>query len=240
MRPNPQGGRGASGEQSAQGIADRGEIARGLKMIRRWRARNHAEREFERQALAYLEGLYNFAMMLTRDRTEAEDLVQETYLRAFRGAARRLPTGDVKAWLFTIMRNIWINDRRRKARRPDTEHLETEEEEGASGQRILADERHRPDVLHEQNVLGAEIREAIESLPAVYREVIVLRFLEGFSYSQIAAIVGRPAGTVMSRLSRARAELRRRLSAHGAASLHPPHGDHEGDEKAFGAGEPYG
>ncbi len=209
-------------------------------MIRRWRARNHAEREFERQALAYLEGLYNFAMTLTRDRTEAEDLVQETYFRAFRGAAQRLPTGDVKAWLFTIMRNIWINDRRRKARRPDTEHLEAEEEEFASDQMILADERHRPDVLHERNALGEEIREAIESLPAVYREIIVLRFLEGFSYSQIAAIVGCPAGTVMSRLSRARAELRRRLSAHRVASENPPRGDREGEEKSFRAREPYG
>jgi len=190
-------------------------------MIRRWRARNHAEREFERQALAYLEGLYNFAMALTRDPTEAEDLVQETYFRAFRGAAQKLPTGDVKAWLFTILRNISINERRRTRRQPDTEELDAEEEDGGSGWRTLADERHRPDVVHEQNALGQEIRRAIESLPAVYREVIVLRFLEGFSYSQIAAIIGCPAGTVMSRISRARAELRKRLTPYRESAASP-------------------
>ncbi len=211
-------------------------------MIRRWRARNHAEREFERQALAYLEGLYNFAMALTRDRTEAEDLVQETYLRAFRGAAQKLPTGDVRAWLFTIMRNIWINDRRRKRRQPDTEELNAEEEDEGIGWRLLADERHRPDVVHEQNALGQEIRRAIESLPTVYREVIVLRFLEGFSYSQIAAIIGCPAGTVMSRISRARAELRKQLTLY-RESVASPSSDTEG-RTASGrireAGETYG
>jgi len=190
-------------------------------MIRRWRARNHAEREFERQALAYVEGLYNFAMALTRDRTEAEDLVQETYLRAFRGAAQKLPTGDVKAWLFTIMRNIWINDRRRKRRQPETEELDADEEDGGIGRRPLADDRHRPDVLHEQQALGQAIRQAIESLPDIYREVIVLRFLEGFSYNQIATIIGCPAGTVMSRLSRARTELRKRLNHYRESAASP-------------------
>jgi len=211
-------------------------------MIRRWRARNHAEREFERQALAYLEGLYNFAMALTRDRTEAEDLVQETYLRAFRGAAQKLPTGDVRAWLFTIMRNIWINDRRRKRRQPDTEELNAEEEDEGIGWRLLADERHRPDVVHEQNALGQEIRRAIESLPTVYREVIVLRFLEGFSYSQIAAIIGCPAGTVMSRISRARAELRKQLTLY-RESVASPSSDTEGctaSGRIREAGETYG
>lgn len=193
-------------------------------MIRRWRARNHAEREFERQALASLEGLYNFARVLTRDHTEAEDLVQETYLRAFRGAAQKLPTGDVRAWLFTIMRNIWINDRRRRARRPDTEELDAEGEDFGFSSVALADERNRPDLLHERSALGQKIREAIESLPAVYREVIVLRFLEDFSYSQIATIIGCPAGTVMSRLSRARAALRKRLEQDmpGKSATSPP------------------
>jgi|DewCreStandDraft_1066081.scaffolds.fasta_scaffold01493_3 RNA polymerase sigma-70 factor (ECF subfamily) len=202
-------------------------------MIRRWRARNHAEREFERQALAYLDGLYNFAMALTRDRTEAEDLVQETYFRAFRGAAQRLPTGDVKAWLFTIMRHIWINDRRRRARQPDAEGLEAGEEESGSSGTVMADDRHRPDLLHEQNALGEAIRRAIESLPEVYREVIVLRFLEGFSYSQIAAILGCPAGTVMSRISRARAELRKRLSpyVYGECAANPPHAGAGGERE---------
>ncbi|MCS6816729.1 MAG: sigma-70 family RNA polymerase sigma factor [Blastocatellia bacterium] len=209
-------------------------------MIRRWRAQNHAEREFERQALEYLEGLYNFAMALTRDRTEAEDLVQETYLRAFRGAAQRLPTGDVKAWLFTIMRNIWINDQRRKRRQQDTEELDVKEEDEGMRGRPLADERHRPDVMHEQRSLGQEIRHAIESLPAVYREVIVLRFLEGFSYSQIAAIIGCPAGTVMSRISRARAELRKRLNHHVVGTVNVPKEEgHTASKRIRGAGEAY-
>jgi RNA polymerase sigma-70 factor (ECF subfamily) len=209
-------------------------------MIRRWRARNHAEREFERQALAYLEGLYSFAMALTRDRTEAEDLVQETYLRAFRGAAQKLPTGDIKAWLFTIMRNIWINDRRRKRRRPETEEWDAGEDE--TGWHTLADDRQRPDLVHEQTVLGREIRQAIESLPEVYREVIVLRFLEGFSYSQIATIIGCPAGTVMSRISRARAELRKRLNHHreSAASPSSEAGERPTSGRIREAGEGYG
>lgn len=167
---------------------------------------------FEQAALEHLDALYGFAMSLARNPAEAEDLVQETYLRGIRAARLAAPTGDVKAWLFTILRNIWINERRRRAHGPEFLPMESVVQASEGPAEWMADETGRPDALLDRQLLREEIRAAIESLPEGFREVIVLRCIEGFSYSQIAQILDCPAGTVMSRLSRARAELRCCLS----------------------------
>jgi RNA polymerase sigma-70 factor (ECF subfamily) len=170
------------------------------------------QKEFEQAALAHLESLYGYAMSLVRNPTEAEDLVQETYLRGVQAARHARPTGDLKPWLFTILRNLWINQWRRRTRGPEFVPVEAGELSSAEQAEWIADESHRPDALLEQRLLREQIRAAIEGLPEAFREVIVLRYIEGFSYSQIAQILGCPAGTVMSRISRARAELRHYLS----------------------------
>jgi RNA polymerase sigma-70 factor (ECF subfamily) len=170
------------------------------------------QKAFEQAALEYLEALYGFALSLARHATEAEDLVQETYLRGLRAARLSQPTGDLKAWLFTILRNIWINQRRRHAHGPEFLQMECDVPPATAPLDWLADDAHRPDALLERRLMRDELRAAIESLAEGFREVIVLRYIEGFSYSQIAQILDCPAGTVMSRISRARAELRRRLS----------------------------
>lgn len=169
-------------------------------------------KEFERAALEHVDALYGFAMSLARNSTDAEDLVQETYLRAIRAASQTKPTGDLKAWLFTILRHLWINQRRRQMQGP--EFVAVEDVSSPSGEEAewMNAEADRPDVGLERRLLREEIRAAIERLPERFREVIVLRCIEGFSYNQIAQILECPAGTVMSRLSRARAELRRSLS----------------------------
>jgi RNA polymerase sigma-70 factor (ECF subfamily) len=169
-------------------------------------------KEFERAALEHLDALYGFALSLARNSTDAEDLVQEAYLRGIRAARQTRPTGDLKAWLFTILRNIWINERRRQARGPEFLAVDSVLQSSEEKTEWMSDEADRPDVRLERRLLREQIRAAIERLPESFREVIMLRCIEGFSYNQIAQILDCPAGTVMSRLNRARSELRRYLS----------------------------
>lgn len=147
-------------------------------------------------------------MSLTRNPTEAEDLVQEACLRAIKGLTQNGVKSDPKVWLFTILRNIWINQWRRRTKGPEFILLGKTRGDGGSLQEWLSDERERPEDHFDRNVVSGNIRLAISGLPEVFREVVVLRYFEGFSYRQIASILGCPAGTVMSRLNRARAELR--------------------------------
>jgi RNA polymerase sigma-70 factor (ECF subfamily) len=147
-------------------------------------------------------------MSLTRNPTDAEDLVQEACLRAIKGLTQNGIRSDPKVWLFTILRNVWINQWRRRARGPEFILLEKGRADGGPLQEWLSDEEERPEDHFDRNVVSGKIRLAISGLPEVFREVVVLRYFEGFSYRQIASILGCPAGTVMSRLNRARAELR--------------------------------
>jgi len=173
---------------------------------------NHRQKGFEQAALEHLDALYGYAMSLVRNPVDADDLVQETYLRGVQAAREKTPEGHFKAWLFTILRNIWINQWRRQHHGPEFVQIGSVQELPEHADQWAADEMHRPDALMERQLLRDEIVRAIESLPDVYREAIVLRYIEGFSYNEIAEILQCPAGTVMSRISRARAELRRRLS----------------------------
>lgn len=172
------------------------------------RFRKTASANSEHAILDNLSALYGFAMTLTRDRTDAEDLVQEACLRAIKGMTHTAIKSDPKVWLFTILRNVWINEWRRRANGPEFILLGKHRIDGGPLQPWLSDERERPEDHFERNVTSGKIRLAISGLPEMFREVVVLRYFEGFSYRQIASILGCPAGTVMSRLNRARAELR--------------------------------
>ena len=166
--------------------------------------------DFKQAALEHIDALYGFAIMLTRNPTEAQDLVQETYLRAVRAFGSLAADSNLKSWLFTIMRNAWLNELRHSRSGPRFVEIDRQEEEGRMRwfDHLSAD----PYVLLVRKLEREEVRAAIESLPAPYREVVVLRDIEGFSYQQIAGILGCPAGTVMSRLGRAREKLRQSLS----------------------------
>ncbi len=163
---------------------------------------------FRQTALEHLDALYGFAMALTRNRTEAEDLVQETYLRAMRAFGQLMPDSNLKGWMFAIMRNLWLNQIRHTRSGPQFVDLDDEAEEQANW---LDAQLSDPYAVYVRKVERAEVRAAIDSLPRLHREVVVLRDLEGFSYQQIATILGCPAGTVMSRLGRAREKLRELL-----------------------------
>jgi RNA polymerase sigma-70 factor, ECF subfamily len=159
---------------------------------------------FCQAALAHIDALYGYALTLTRDATEAEDLVQETYLRATSAANQPQPNSNLKAWLFVIMRNAWLNQLRHNQSGPRFVELETNEQpEDAGG---------NPHVVYLRKLEREQVRAAIEKLPDAYREIVVLRDIEGFTYQEIALVLDCPAGTVMSRLGRARAKLRASLA----------------------------
>ena len=159
---------------------------------------------FSQAALAHLDALYGYAMTLTRDSTQAEDLVQETYLRATSAANQPPVSSNLKAWLFVIMRNAWLNQVRHNQSGPRFVELETNDQSDEA--------RDNPHVVYLRKLEREQVRDAIEKLPEAYREIVVLRDIEGFTYQEIAMVLECPAGTVMSRLGRARAKLRDSLS----------------------------
>ena len=163
---------------------------------------------FSQTALEHLDSLYGYALILTRDQTAAEDMVQETYLRAVRAFGQLTPNSNLKSWLFVIMRNAWLNQLRHTRSGPRFVELD-DEEVGYVHHNDRANED--PHVVYLRKLEQEQIRVAISDLPELYREIIVLRDLEGFSYQEIATMLSCPAGTVMSRLGRARAKLRRAL-----------------------------
>ena len=160
---------------------------------------------FGQAALEHIDALFGYAMTLTRNTTEAEDLVQETYVRAARAVNRPDSSANVKAWLFVIMRNAWLNQVRHENAGPLFVDLDSNE-----SKRETLDNPH---VVYLRKLEREQVREAIESLPDAYREIVVLRDIEGFTYQEIATVLDCPAGTVMSRLGRARGRLRKLLSA---------------------------
>jgi len=169
---------------------------------------------FTAQAMEYMPSLYSAALRMTRNPADAEDLVQETYLRAYRGFGSFEQGTNLKAWLYRILTNTFINRYRAAKRRPDETDLEEVEDlylyrrlgglEGARASRSAEDELL--DLLTE-----SEVREALESLPEQFRMAVLLADVEGFSYKEIAEILDIPIGTVMSRLHRGRRTLQKRL-----------------------------
>jgi RNA polymerase sigma factor (sigma-70 family) len=164
---------------------------------------------FRKTALCHLDEAYNLARWLTRDRHDAEDIVQEACLRALRGFGN-FRGEDGRAWLLTIVRNTcytWMKRRRNQDAQMDADgDVETRESE-----------EPEPHLAVSLMIETEQLRSAIEELPPEFREVVVLKDLQGLSYRQIAQIVEIPIGTVMSRLSRGRQRLTHRLSVQKGA-----------------------
>jgi RNA polymerase sigma-70 factor (ECF subfamily) len=175
---------------------------------RRARERNR----FDIEAMPHLDAAYRFALSMTRDAAEADDLVQETFLKALRSFDTFTEGTNCKAWLFRILRNTWINRLRSGSREVMTdEAMEAIQDASLAGW----DDRAFYRTPHESSVLRAtrdEILAALQSLPGDFRQAVVLSDVEGMSYKEIADVMGTPIGTVMSRLYRGRRLMRRRLA----------------------------
>src|SRR5690606_37477672 len=168
----------------------------------------------EQQALEHIDALYRTALRMTRNEADAEDLVQETYLRAFRSLHQFTEGTNLRAWLFRIMTNAYINEYRRRQRRPSKASLDDLEEFYLYDH--LIESGVQPSVERPEDIVLSQLSvdsviNAIEDLPEEFRQVVLLADVEGFSYREIASIVDIPMGTVMSRLYRARRRLQRTL-----------------------------
>lgn len=170
--------------------------------------------DFQEEALVHMDALYRFARRLTGNDTDAEDLLQECYLRAYRFWEKYERGTNCKAWLFRIMRNLAINRIKARARRPDQTSLDDTEEwllyNRLQDQRTT--EADSPEKVFFERNWSPEIRRALEQLPDEFREPLLLCDVEGFSYQEIADLLDVPIGTVRSRLSRSRRRLQKLLA----------------------------
>jgi RNA polymerase sigma-70 factor (ECF subfamily) len=170
---------------------------------------------FEDEALAQADALYRTALRATRNPAEAEDLVQDTYLKAFRAAGRFEPGTNLRAWLFTILMNTLRNRRRDLGRDPVEVAGDVVDRAEVPAARAAS-----PEDLLLRAALAPELRAALDQLPEAFREAVWLRDVEEFTYAEIAAMLAVPLGTVMSRISRGRRQLFERLTE-GQARLQP-------------------
>ena len=168
--------------------------------------------EFEAMALEHLDSLYSTAMRMTRNRADAEDLVQDTYLKAFRFFDQFKIGTNFKAWLFKILKNTYINKFRKQSKQPqavDFDDVEMFYDQLSQDQVIKFSTSPDEEVFN--NFLAQDVRKAIEELPSEFKMAVILSDIEGFSYKEVAEIIGRPVGTVMSRLYRGRKLLQKLL-----------------------------
>lgn len=169
---------------------------------------------FEAAALSHLDSLYGAALRLTRQPADAEDLVQETYLKAFRASDSFAPGTNLKAWLFTILHNTWRNIVRDRSRNPvDVDSDAVERAHDRAG------DRESPERLLTRRDMGEGLRAALDSLPPAFREAVWLRDVEELAYAEIARVLDIPIGTVMSRISRGRRLLHEKLTGADEAPL---------------------
>lgn len=172
---------------------------------------------FERDAMGYLDQLYGAALRMTRNAADAEDLVQETYVKAFASFHQFKPGTNLKAWLYRILTNTYINLYRKAQRQPkvagsqDVEDWQIARAASHSATGLPSAEREALDKIPDESVVAA-----LESLSPEFREAVLLADVEGFAYKEIAEIMGTPIGTVMSRLNRGRKQLRDKLAERAA------------------------
>ena len=169
------------------------------------------EARFEAEALPLLPSLYSSAFRLTRTSSDAEDLVQETFLRAYRGFGQFEPGTNLKAWLYRILTNTFINSYRKKQREPQTDSLEDTEDWYLYSRMAERGTEPSAETSVIESLPDEDVQEALSSLPEQFRIAVLLADVEGFSYKEIAEITGVPIGTVMSRLHRGRKALEKRL-----------------------------
>jgi len=168
---------------------------------------------FAAEALSHLDSLYGTAVRLTRNAADAEDLVQDTYLKAFRSESQFARGTNLKAWLFTILHNTYRNMRRHDGRNPVDVDSEIVEQAAGDSSRDFS-----PEQLLTRASLDADLQAALDDLPDAFRQAVWLRDVEELTYAEIARVLDVPMGTVMSRISRGRRSLFERLAAPRAGS----------------------
>src|SRR5688500_7675592 len=199
---------------------------------------------FTEQAMEFMPSLYSAALRMTRNPADAEDLVQETYLKAYRGFGSFEQGTNLKAWLYRILTNTFINRYRAAKRRPDETDLD-DVEDFYLYRRLGGLEEARAGRSAEDEMMEffseEEVKAAVEALPEQFRMAVLLADVEGFSYKEIASILDIPIGTVMSRLHRGRKALQRRLYDFGEARRligTESNGHGEGSDDGDAAGGP--
>ena len=176
------------------------------------RTPDETRQEFEQVALPQADALYNFAVKMTRNRRDAEDLVQDAFMRAFRFFHRFEPGTNIRAWLFRILKNTYINKYRKVQRTPDqVDWAQVEEFYDTVTPDDLLKRHKNPEELLLESGIDGRIDQAIADLPEEYRAVVLLNFVEEMSYREIAEVMEIPMGTVMSRLHRGRKFLQKHL-----------------------------
>jgi RNA polymerase sigma-70 factor (ECF subfamily) len=172
---------------------------------------------FAAEVLTHLDSMYAAALRFTRNRADAEDLVQDTLVKAFRFSGKFSRGTNLKAWLYTILHNTWRNRRRDAAR--DTVDVDSERVEEAASLPNGPAALDTPERILMRDTLDADLQAALDELPDAFREAVWLRDVEEFSYAEMAGMLNVPIGTVMSRISRGRRLLFEKLSARQAAGL---------------------
>jgi RNA polymerase sigma-70 factor (ECF subfamily) len=184
-------------------------------MFRRSSAAPSDTEDFSAEALQFLEPLFATALRLTRNRADAEDLVQDTYVKAFRHAEQFARGTNLRAWLYTILHNTWRNRQRDASRQ--TVEVDSEQVEQAAAGPGGGEPVETPERILMRSTLDADLQAALDELPDAFREAVWLRDVEEFTYAEIAEMLNVPIGTVMSRISRGRRLLFEKLSAPAAA-----------------------
>ena len=184
-------------------------------MFRRSSAAPSDADDFSAEALQFLEPLFATALRLTRNRADAEDLVQDTYVKAFRHAEQFARGTNLRAWLYTILHNTWRNRQRDASRQ--TVEVDSEQVEQAAAGPGGGEPVETPERILMRSTLDADLQAALDELPDAFRQAVWLRDVEEFTYAEIAEMLNVPIGTVMSRISRGRRLLFEKLSVPAAA-----------------------
>jgi RNA polymerase sigma-70 factor (ECF subfamily) len=171
-------------------------------------------RRFERDALQYMNQLYAAALRYTRNPHDAQDLVQDTYAKAYTSFHQFEPGTNLKAWLYRVLTTTFINTYRKDQRRPQAADSELEDWQLSSAASHTSDQGKSTEDVVLENLPDSDIKRALAEIPEEFRIAVYLADVEGFSYKEIAEIVNVPAGTVMSRLHRGRKLLREKLSSY--------------------------
>ncbi len=182
-------------------------------MLTKRKSRDEIKKEFESLAFEYMDQLFSTALRLTKNPLDAEDLLQDTLLRAYRFFNKFQPGTNFKAWIFKILTNTFINRYRKQQREPQQVDFEKVEFAYSDDGKASQDRAHQEEIdyrVHE-HLFDDKIKDALDRLAEDFRIVVILCDIHGFSYKEIAEIVGVPIGTVMSRLSRGRKQLQKFL-----------------------------